>query len=291
MSPLTGFVARVTQRTAGGAADEAALIDQWRAAAARYRELEQTEAGAADGAVIEALPASLASRIGEITADVGAGHAFSRLPVGFGLVELDRLVVCQQHVSLAHAASFERALGETTSRDEAVFEICFPRSMQPPALRALQVAEGKFVFQSELADLRAFHARLLDEEIARSVITSDGPARGGVTIPVGFGVPHLNVVRFGGRLVLNNGYHRAYALRRAGVTRIPCIVQAVAHPEELAFAGSSSLIEDFDALFNSARPPMLKDFFDPRLTTQLDLLPSRKQVQITVTVETLRAPD
>ena len=83
-------------------------------------------------------------------------------------------------------------------------------------------------------------------------------------IPVGYGVRHLNVVRLGKRMVLNNGYHRAYALRAAGITHVPCMVQAIAHPEELAFAGGSSLIDNFDELFSSARPPLFKDFFDPR---------------------------
>lgn len=290
VSPLARFVARVARRSADGAVDDAALIDQWRAAAACYRELEVREAGFADEATIEPLPSGMAGRVEDIVADPGFAHAFARLPVAFGMVELDRLVVYQQHVSLSHAARFDDALGDAPSRDEAVLDICLPTTVQRPPLRCIRAADGKFVFQSELADIRAFDARLLAADLARLVITSDGPARGGVTVPIGFGVPHLNAVRLGSRIVLNNGYHRAYALRRAGVERVPCVVQAIAHPEELAFAGSSSLIDDFDSLFNSARPPVLKDFFDPQLTTQVALLPTRKQIQVTVTVETLRVP-
>src|SRR2546430_11202463 len=34
-------------------------------------------------------------------------------------------------------------------------------------------------------------------------------------------------------LILNNGSHRAYALRELGITRVPCIVQHVSCREEL----------------------------------------------------------
>ncbi len=111
-----------------------------------------------------------------------------------------------------------------------------------------------------------------------------------VAITVGFGARHLNAVRLGKRMVLNNGYHRAFALRSAGFTHVPCVVQSIAHPEELAFAGGSSLIDNFDDIFKSARPPLFKDFFDPELTTRIRMPRTRKQIQITVSVETIRVP-
>ena len=43
-----------------------------------------------------------------------------------------------------------------------------------------------------------------------------GPLAGVVGVAVGYGSNFLNAVALGGRLVLNNGFHRAYALRPSG---------------------------------------------------------------------------
>lgn len=289
--PLASYVDHVVRRSIDGdTADESALIDQWRSAALHYQRLQAAEAGLADGVPLAEVPASRAGWIDQITAQPDFAQAFNDLPVALAMVELDRLVVCQQHVSLTHAASFGERLRAAGDRDEALFAICLPRDAPTPAIQRVRSGGGKFVFQSEVSDLRAFRPALFSQATAATVMTANGEAPTGIAIPVGFGSRHLNVVRLGGRLVLNNGYHRAYALREAGVTHVPCVVQAIAHPEELAFAGGSSLSDHFDELFKAPRPPLFKDFFDPQLTTRLRLRRTRKQVQITIHVETLRVP-
>lgn len=289
--PLAGYVDHVTRRTVGGdRVDEAVLIDQWRAAAQHYQRLEQSEAGEADRVKIDPIPAAMTPRIDALIAEPGFVHGFGELPIAFGMVELDRLVVYQQHVSLTHALRFTNALQAGASRNDVLFDICLPDQQHVPPIRSAKSGGGRFVFQSDVLDLRSFGPRLLAADAAHSVMTPNGPATAGVALGVGYGVRHLNIVRLGKRMVLNNGYHRAYALRAAGVTHVPCIVQAIAHPEELAFAGGSSLIDNYDRLFSAARPPLFKDYFDPALTTRLSLPPMRKQIQITVTIETLRVP-
>ena len=89
-------------------------------------------------------------------------------------------------------------------------------------------------------------------------------------------------------MVLNNGTHRAYALRAAGITRIPCVVQAIEHPDELAYAGGTELTEDYLALFQSPRPPLFKDFFDPNLAFEFDAAKTTRQIEISIDVKTVR---
>lgn len=48
---------------------------------------------------------------------------------------------------------------------------------------------------------------------------------------IGYGIPAINVLRVGPRLVLNNGFHRVYALRSAGVSHIPVVVQNLDNPQ------------------------------------------------------------
>ena len=54
-----------------------------------------------------------------------------------------------------------------------------------------------------------------------------------VVLSVGYGSNYLSAISVGGRLVLHNGSHRAYALRAAGQTHAPCLVQHVSRHEEL----------------------------------------------------------
>lgn len=290
--PLSSYVDHVVRRSLeGDTADESALIDQWRSAALHYQRLQGTEAGLADGAALVEIPASRAGWVDQIIAQPDFAEAFNALPVALAMVELDRLVVCQHHVSVTHAETFGQRLRAADDVDAALFSICLPRDVHSPNIQRVRTAGGKFVFQSEVSDLRAYKPTLFSDATTATVMTANGPAPTGIAIPVGFGSRHLNVVRLGGRLVLNNGYHRAYALRAAGITHVPCVVQVIAHPEELAFAGGSSLSNDFDELFKAPRPPLFKDFFDPQLHTRLRLRRTRKQVQITIHVETLRVPD
>lgn len=287
---LVDFVDRVKERSVDGRhADLGGLIAQWREGEARYRQLASDEAGLAESASLQALPAALARLTHKVVDDRYFKQAFASLPVGFGWVELDTLVVLQHHVSLSHAADLSAALGPSPSED-AVFRFCLPDSHRPPEVRVAQSGTNRFVFSSPLSDLRSHGPQFLGAGLVGQV-ASDGPLAEGVGVFVGYGSAYLNVVRHADRLVLNNGYHRAYALRSIGLTHAPCVVQAVAHPEELAFAGDDALVEHYHGLFVEPRPPMLKDFFDPALTTRLTMPRSRKQLQVTIDVEIVRVPE
>jgi hypothetical protein len=48
---------------------------------------------------------------------------------------------------------------------------------------------------------------------------------------VGYGGAPVNVLKVGSRIVLNNGFHRVYTLRRLGVKEIPVVVQHVSNPQ------------------------------------------------------------
>jgi hypothetical protein len=97
-------------------------------------------------------------------------------------------------------------------------------------------------------------------------------------------------VALGGRLVLNNGFHRAYALRALGVTHAPCVVQRLAGPEDLEHVGRAAIRRDPDVYFGLARPPVLKDFFDPALCRTVVRARRTRHVRVTVSVEELDVP-
>ncbi len=288
---LTHYVERVRRRALDGEAfDAAGLIDAWRAAVQRFEALETDEAGLADDVPVDDLKPGVKPLSERLLANVPFQKTFDTLPIALGMVELDRLVVCQHRIVAAHAQELGAALGGDLD-DESLFKLCLPLEARPlPLIEASEAGHGCFVFRSELPDFRAHGPVLLGPE-ALQTLPNSGVLAGGVGLMVGFGSSWLNIVRFRGRMVLNNGYHRAYALRSLGVTHVPCVIQAVAHADELPFAGDASLSDDYATLFEAPRPPLFKDFFDPQLTLTLRLRRVMRQIQVRVSVETIRVPE
>ena len=79
--------------------DRAALTDEWRTANDYYQALERTEAGIANEAQQSDLDPAFALHGARVTADARFRRTFSTLPTRLGMVELDRLIVYQKHVS------------------------------------------------------------------------------------------------------------------------------------------------------------------------------------------------
>jgi hypothetical protein len=112
-----------------------------------------------------------------------------------------------------------------------------------------------------------------------------------VGVMVGFGSNFLSAIRSGSRLLLQNGYHRAYALRSLGFTHAYCIVEDVTRKDELKLTADEDVAGDPEFYFASARPPLLKDFFDPRLAKALAVLPMENQVEIEIKIRSSTATD
>jgi hypothetical protein len=47
---------------------------------------------------------------------------------------------------------------------------------------------------------------------------------GAIILFVGYGAGSVNVLEANNRLILNNGFHRVYALRKSGVSKIPVVL-------------------------------------------------------------------
>lgn len=84
-------------------------------------------------------------------------------------------------------------------------------------------------------------------------------------------------------MILNNGSHRAYALRELGVTHVPCIVQHLSSRDEVELVAAREVRRDPDLYLSHPRPPMLKDYFNPQLRRVMAV--HRRLRQITVRFE------
>lgn len=281
--PLGDYLDFVRDTGVDGAnADPAALADEWRVANDYYHELEEREAGIADLVECRELDPALAPLVAEVEADARYRHAFDTLPTSFGMVELDRLVLFQQHVTRQFVNALKSRLGPAPD-PETVFRFCLPLRHPDTPVRVQRVGSRRYVFCSESSDLRFHEPALFRPDQIRDHKTS-GPISGIVGVVIGFGSNFLNVIRDDNRLVLQNGYHRACALRELGITHAPCIIETVTRLDELNVAAHRDVVRNPAFYFKAARPPLLKDFFDSKIRKTVRTRKILRMIEIEVDV-------
>ena len=139
--------------------------------------------------------------------------------------------------------------------------------------------DDTFVFVSPSNDMRFLKAMPLE---ARHIegCPLPGALVGVVGLAVGFGSNFLNAVQAENRLILNNGSHRVYALREMGFTHVPCVVQHLATRDELEVVAAADIRHEPDLFLKHARPPMVKDYFNPRLRKVMPVYRRLRQITI-----------
>ena len=287
---LSDYLDFVAHKVVGGRdMDPRRLTAEWRAANDLYYDLEQTEAGIAEQAECLPLGPELQPLVDAVCASPWFRASFDNLPFTFARVELDKLVVSQNQVEHSFTEGLAATLGARPD-DETLFRFCLPLERQLPDVRIRRLSGDRYLFSSPSTDFRAHSPRLLRaDELAG--LDSSGPIAAMVGIMVGFGSNFLSAVRSGSRILLQNGYHRAYSLRRLGLTHAFCIVEDVTRKDELKLTADDDVGADPEFYFASKRPPLLKDFFDPRLCKMLQVLPMESIIEIELKVRSSTATD
>lgn len=283
--PLHDHLDFVRKRVVGGAdLDPAELVNDWRRANDRYYDLAEQEAGFADEIDIQDLPPALDQLLAATKADFRYRNTFNRFPTSFAMVELDRLVVYQTHV--AHEFSRDLAARLGPDPDPAMlFQFCHPERAENPPVEIRELGDNRYVFSSDSTDFRQHEPVLLRPEQVHDHQTF-GPLSAMVGLGIGFGSNFLTAIRADNRLLLHNGYHRACALRLAGVTHAPCIVQTVTRRDELEVAAKNVVADHPEFYFSTPRPPLLKDFFDEQIAQIFTVYRTKKMIEVTFDIKT-----
>jgi hypothetical protein len=279
----------VQHSVAGGAEmDPRAVCDEWRLANDRYYDLEKREAGIADKAECLELPAAMRPLADELAALPSFRNTWDCLPVSFGMVELDRLVLYQRHVTLPFVEALAARLTPPPDA-EGLFRFCQPLERSDPPISVRRLDEERYLFASESTDFRFHKAVLLRPEQIVG-FESFGPIGAVVGLVVGFGSNFLSVIRSDGRMLLHNGYHRAYALRAAGFTHAPAVIQTVTRLDELALVAAHRVVDEPGFYFAAKRPPLLKDFFDPQLSKVLPVRRRERLIEVSFDYDEMNVP-
>jgi len=272
-----------------GTCDLRACAAEWRAANDLYYDLEQSEAGLADRIDCRPLPPELMPLAREVEAHRWFQSSFDDLPYSFELIELDKLVISQLQVETGYSRRIAELLGPAPP-PEALFRFCLPLEREFPPYRVRRLSSTRFQFTSYSSDFREHRPTLLDQD-QLAALALPNPAVAMVGVPIGFGSNLLSGIRSGQRVLLQNGYHRAYALRSAGFTHAWCVVETVTRKDELRLTADEDVIADPEFYFAARRPPLLKDFFDPRLARHFRARRSEFVVEVEISIRTSGALD
>jgi hypothetical protein len=285
---LSDYLNFVHDKVVGGEAmDPRMLADEWRAANDHFHALEVSEAGIADSAECLPLPKAMRPLAKALEAYPYYRDTYDTLPTEIRLVELSKLIASQSSVCPGFSGELRATLGAEPT-PESLFRFCLPTDRPQPAVKARKVGSNRWLFTSESTDFRLHRAQLLDpSQVAR--LATFGPASHILALPVGFGSNFLSVVKSDNRLLLQNGYHRAYTLLAAGITHAPAVVQTVTRKDELAVAANEEVVSNAPFYFLAARPPLLRDYLDPRTAKRLRA--HRMQTSVEIEVKTRTTTD
>lgn len=288
--PLGEFLGYLQAQTIEGkTATPGELTASWRSANDHIVDLERTEGGFADAPQVSLLSPSLSALRDQVMQDPIAQRAYSMVPTEIAVVELDRIVVFQKQINLEYVKQLREILPSSPTEEE-LFHFCLPfdRRYDPP-VQSARTAQNGWTFVSQSQDFRLLDFVVLDPADITGLQVTGAPASV-VGVIVGYGANYLSAVQAEGRLVLNNGSHRAYAAREAGATHVPCLVQQVSRREELAVIMGGEVANQPDLFLKDPRPPVLKDYFDPRLRMVLHVPRTHKQIRVAVSYGEENAP-
>lgn len=287
--PIGEFIGFVRARAVDGhMIDQAQLADEWRVANDRVRELEREEANLADGPPIARLPEGLQDLNEELHNDPIIQHAFRMFPTEVGIVELDRLVVFQKFINLRYVEELKELLGPEPDQ-RSVFRVSLSLDRIDPPVRHMQTGPNNFSFVSASNDFRFLEAPLLKPSQVRGY-SSTGAVTAFLALAIGYGSNCLNAFHIENRLILNNGSHRAYALRDLGIKHAPCLVQQITRRDELEIAGVRDVHRHPERYLQTPRPPLLKDCFDPLLRKLVKVPRKHRMVKVSFGVEQTDIP-
>jgi hypothetical protein len=235
-------------------------METWDGLQKHVRTLIKREAGQADTIQVKPIPDMYHSYIEAFASDPLFQKTFSHLPISFNLVEIDKLVAPQRTVNLNYVSRLLDSYPKSPKIND-LLNICVSPNRKLDPIQHLEVAPNTHVFSSPNSDIRflgAFVKKLSSEDLDYAVL--GGLPAAAVIAFVGYGGAPINVLKADSRVVLNNGFHRVYALRSAGITEIPVVVQHVKNVQLEFPQAVAGLPKDY--LLNVPRPVLVKDFFE-----------------------------
>ena len=266
-----------------------AILETWHRLRPRVAAMEAREAGIAETIRCAPIPPEFHAQVQRVTDHPLFQKTFQDYPGTFEVLEIDKLVAPQRSVNLSYVEELTASFAGVPTFQSLV-DICLSPVRPGAPIQHLQAGSNTHVFSSPSADFRALGSgakeTLTEEDL--QLAEAGGVPSASVLAFVGYGCSTVNVFRVGKRAILNNGFHRVYALRSLGVTDIPVLVQHV-HNVALEFP---SEVNGFPSgyLLGSPRPVLCKDFLEPGFTIGVSVRERVRVVKVTMSASRYDVP-
>ena len=257
------------------------LAEAWRDAADVYEGVATVEAYPNELPGVFPFPEAMKAHCEAFLATPHVQREFDQVPVAFGMVPLAHLIVALPRLNMTAIRAHGEAIGTGSIADLALAQLCLPLDPSSHSLHLLERGVDAWTFVSDNHDVRLLQAR------AKAGAAATGRGHVGQTLALELGFPSnvLNVIRYQNRLILNNGYHRAYALLKRGVTHVPAVIQVCRHWDDVGLVGGATLYENRAVFVDRARPPLIRDYADRRLCMHFAAPRLRKYIRIRHQIE------
>lgn len=277
-----------TQATAGDRGRLPAILADWDAVQPKVGALQVTEAGLAERITIKPLPPEAEAYAAMTIADPLVAKTFGSWNHGIAMVEIDKLVFPQRTVNEDYVGQLMRKYPSSPDLD-TLLQICVSARVDVPPIQHLEVAPNTHVFSSPNTDLR-FLGAFLKEAIGIEdipLVEAGGLPAAAVVGFVGYGTPVINAYRVGDRLILGNGHHRVWALRKLGVLTIPILILEVSNVLAEMPPAIGGTPREFCL---GPRPPLVKDFLEADFSITLRVKQRIKQLTMIMNVNQYEIP-
>jgi len=231
---------------------------------------------------------------------------YREFPHEIKLVEIDKLIALQNNINLNRVERFSQSVNKESTMFE-LLDFTLGRRKYSSKIESNLVSNNSYLFSSDDEDVRISGPEIkelprYDDPVSEQKstafilkVTSGEPfiyALKTSSLKIGYMQKLGQVIQGyakGYQITLQNGFHRAYALKRLGFTHIPCIIIEPVSAQEIQLLNSNWLPERWQQV-TSPRPPLLKDFFNPDLCETVKVRTRKTCWKITWNIERMSPP-
>lgn len=210
------------------------------------------------------------------------------------MIKIDALITLQNFVNLDRVAKLVKQIKKDAMIDE-LLDYTFDFSRKPPTIRSHLISNNAILFSTDDHDVRP--GKIEVRKISRYSENDKNGAIPALVIPIVEGESSIYCVRTYSTqqmpdgtskkvyfLTLQNGIHRAYALRSLGIEYMPCLII------DPLTAGESNMLmgnwtQERLQQNSSQRPPLMKDFFNPNLTEKFRVPKTSRCIKVEWKIE------
>jgi len=249
--------------------------EKWQEASEIYHQIEEQEKGIADNCQTSEIESQL---IHAIQSHPMIKDAFSNEIVDFKMVDIENVIATQTEVVLDYVDQLNRVLVMPPS-DETLLKFCLIPEKKVPKPKMKRKDARTYYFSSPSRDFR-FLGGFLRRELSREELLDTkvgGFATNAITLFVGYGSFCMSAFEVNGRIILENGFHRAYFLEKHGVKKIPMLLIKRSESE------FPDQLREFkkDYLLHDPRPILMKDFLNNDLIKEFSQKETRTILKLT----------